>query len=242
MRRLLTALALIAVTIVAGQADVLANGDPASHVLPSREVFIPSDPSLCSLAGRRLDALTEATRRAGYPIKVGVIPTAEDLGTLYRLFGRAEAYARQLARELPPELFQKVRRGAARKRNRGGKGYRLLILMPGDLGIYNGGSKESRTLRRISVGSESTKEELARKAIEVVSKLSRMAGHRVRSPKPKAACPDIDVGSSSPPSSGSRPGSPSSVLIIAAPVAMLALALFLGVRGRRRADRGEAAG
>jgi hypothetical protein len=107
--RLLTAFALIAATFIAGEADVLANGDPASHVLPSREVFVPFDRSLCSPAGRRLDALTDATREAGYPIKVAVIPTAEDLGTLFRLYGRPQAYARQLASELPRELLNRDR-------------------------------------------------------------------------------------------------------------------------------------
>ena len=57
---------------------------PASHV-PAVAGRLRSfrGPSLCSTAGRRLTALTEATRKAGYPIKVAVIPTGKDLGTLY---------------------------------------------------------------------------------------------------------------------------------------------------------------
>lgn len=225
MRRLLTAFALLALTFVGSEGEVLANGDPASHVLPSREVFVPFDPSLCSAAGRRLDALTEETRKAGYPIKVAVIPTAEDLGTVYRLFGRPQEYARLLARELPSELFRE---------QEGRRSYRLLVLMPGGIALNKAGPKESRVLMRISVGPEASKEELARLAIEVVSRLSRAAGHRVASPRPKPECPDIEIDSSSSPSSDG--GSLGTVLIVVAPVAMLALALFFGARGRRRDD------
>jgi hypothetical protein len=208
------------VVFAGGGPRALANGDPASHVLPSREVFVPFDPSLCSPAGRRLDALTEATKSAGYPIKVAVIPTAEDLGTLFRLFGRPEAYARQLASELPPQLF---------RRGRGGR-YRLLVLMPDRIGLFNSSKRELRALRRLSADGES-REALVRSAIEIVSKLSRTAGHRVRDPRPKPPCPDTDLGS---PSGGSGSGWAGPVLIAVAPVAMLALAIFFGARGRRR--------
>jgi hypothetical protein len=101
--------------------------------------------------------------------------------------------------------------------------------MPGGVGLNKANPKESRALKRISVDSEAAKEELARLAIKVVSRLSRAAGRRVGSPKPKPECPDVDIGSSSSPSSDS--GSLGTVLIIIAPVAMLALALFLGRRG-----------
>jgi hypothetical protein len=215
---MLTAAAL-ALILVAAEEGALANGDPASHVLPSREVFVPFDPSLCSAAGRRLDALTEATRKAGYPIKVAVIPTGEDLGTLFRLFGRPQEYARVLASELPRKHFGR---------------YRLLVLMPGRAGLYNATPKESQALRRIvrrsqSDGADSSREALTRWAIDIVSKLSRTAGHRVASPKPKPACPDIELGS---PSSSSESGPWGAIGIGAVLVAMLALAWFLGARGR----------
>jgi hypothetical protein len=225
MRTAWMVFAMLAVSFAASDIEALANGDPASHVLRAREVFIPFDPSLCSPAGRRLDALTERTRRAGYPIKVAVIPTAEDLGTLYRLFGRPEVYARQLASELPPELFK-----APQERRR----YRLLVLMPGGTGLNKADSEEGRALKRVSVDPESTKEELAGLAIKLVSRLSRATGHRVAMPPPKPACPDIDIGS---PASGSHPDSGSglgTVAIVVAPIAMLALALYLGSRGRSR--------
>jgi hypothetical protein len=98
---------------------------------------------------------------------VAVIPTAEDLGTLFRLFGRPDAYARRLAGELPAPLFE-ARWGM--------RAYRLLVLMPGHAALNRSDSKEARALRRISVDSGATKDQLARLAIEALSRLSRAAG------------------------------------------------------------------
>jgi hypothetical protein len=221
-RRWLTALVLPA-TIAVCASDAFANGDPASHVLPSKEVFVPFDPSLCSADGRRLDSLTEATRKKGYPIKVAIIPTGEDLGTLFRLFGRPAEYARVLASELPPGLFERERRRPA---------YRLLVLMPGSAGLNKADRKETKVLKGSPVGEDASKEDLTRLAIALVSRLSRAAGKHAGSPRPKPACPDIDIGSSSSPSSGSGTAGP--VLIGVALVAMVGLALILAARSRAR--------
>jgi hypothetical protein len=219
MRRMLTGVTL-ALIFVAGEEGARANGDPASHVLPSREVFVPFDPSLCSAAGRRLDALTEAMRKAGYPIKVAVIPTGEDLGTLYRLFGRPQAYARVLARDLPRHAIE---------RRRGRRAYRLLVVMPGGLALNRSNDREARVLRRTAIDAEASREDLVRLSIDVVSTLSRATGHRVAAPKPKPACPDISI---SLPSSSSDSGPWGTVLIVVVVLAMVALAWFFGARGR----------
>lgn len=216
MRKPLIAFALLLAVV---SVEAFANGDPASHVLPSRDVFLPSDRAVCSAAGRRLEALTEASRKVGYPIKVAVIPTAEDLGTLFRLFGRPDKYARQLAVELPAELFEP---------EEGKRAYRLLILMPAGLGLEGASPKESRALERIRVAAK-TEAELTRLATRVVPRLARAAGSRVGRPRPKAECFEVDSSSSS--SSSSPVGT---ILIIVAPIAMLALALYIGSRGRSR--------
>jgi hypothetical protein len=215
MRSLLTVLALGLMFAVSG-ADALANGDPASHVLPTRDIFLPSQPLLCSPAARRLDAMTEATREAGYPVKVAVIAKPEDLGTLDRLFGRPEAYARQLELELPAEMFEP---------HEGRRGYRLLVLMPSGAGLNRADRRESRALERSSTEGASSEEELARLATTVVSRLARATGHGVRTPPPKAGCAGADSSSSS----GSGPWG--MIGIVAALLAMVGLAAFLGKRG-----------
>jgi hypothetical protein len=225
-RRLLAALALAA-TIVAGSSQALANGDPASHILPSKEVFVPFDPSLCSLDGRRLDSLTETSAQSGYPIKVAVVPTAEDLGTLYRLFGRPAEYARVLSRELPPGLFEREGRRPP---------YRLLVLMPGAAGLNQANEKEAAVVKGFAIDQKASKEELTRLAIGLVAKLAQTSGADVGKPKPKPPCPDIDIGNSSSSSPSSGSGSAGPVLIGVALAAMLALALVLASRGRRRGN------
>jgi hypothetical protein len=210
---------------VAVGTRALANGDPASHVLPSKEVFVPFDPSLCSKDGRRLDALTEATRRKRYPIKVAIIPTGEDLGTLFKLFGQPARYARVLSSELPPGLFEREGRRRA---------YRLLVLMPGSAGLNKADRNEAEVLKDFPLADDASKEELTRLAIPLVTRLARANGVRIGSPRPKPACPDIDIGSSSPSSSGSSAAGP--VLIGVAVAAMLGVAVFLGSRGRSRPD------
>jgi hypothetical protein len=221
-------LPLAATGVVSSPASI-ANGDPASHVVLTGDVFLPSEPVVCSVAGRRLEAMTEATRKAGYPVKVVVIPTAEDLGTLSMLFGRPEAYARQLELELPAEMFEPLD---------GRRGYRLLILMPAELGLNRAGPKEARALERFSVDAEATESELARLATGVVPRLARAAGFRVAKPRPKPECSDVDSSSSD--SGSSSPVD--SILIFVAPVAMVALALYLGSRSRARRDAGAEGG
>jgi hypothetical protein len=208
---------VLVLTVLATPADAVANGDHASHVLNSVDAFIPFDPSLCSDAGRRLDALTEATAEAGYPIKVAVIPTQRELGTAYELFGRPRAYARLLKGELPAELFRK--QGTRRA-------YRLLVLMPGRAALDRAGRKESRALRGISIAEDADTDELARVGLRAVSRLSRAGGHPVANVSPKPPCPDIDLD----PSSSSGPWG--AIGIAAAVVAMVGLAVFLGSRGR----------
>jgi hypothetical protein len=160
--------------------------------------------------------------RKRYPIKVAIIPTAEDLGTLSQLFGRPAEYARVLAGELPPELFEREGRRPA---------YRLLVLMPGAAGLNKADRREAAVLKDSPVGEDAGKEELTRLAIPLVTKLARARGVRAGSPKPKPACPDIDIGASAPSSSSSGAAGP--VLIGVAVAAMVGLAVFLGSRGRR---------
>jgi hypothetical protein len=211
---LLTFLLLLGGSYASFETLARANGDPASHVVPTRDVFLPSEPVVCSLAGRRLEAVTEATRKAGYPVKAVVIPTPEDLGTLRRLFGRPEAYARQLELELPAEMFEPLD---------GKRGYRLLILMPGGLGLNRADQRESRVLERIGAEGTASEEELARLATRAILQLARATGHGFRKPPPKSQC----VGTAS-----SDSGSLGAIAIGAVVVAMLALAWFLGRRGR----------
>ncbi len=77
----------------------LADGDPASDVLLGQNVFLPYSP-ISQTMERRLYAICDAARQAGYPIRIALIAARTDLGVVPALFGRPQAYARFLSSEL----------------------------------------------------------------------------------------------------------------------------------------------
>lgn len=77
----------------------LADGDPASDVLLGQNVFLPYSP-ISQVLERRLYAVCDAARQAGYPLRIALIAAKSDLGVVPALFGRPEAYARFLSAEL----------------------------------------------------------------------------------------------------------------------------------------------
>src|SRR6266436_5695014 len=96
---------------------VLADGDPASDVLPVQNTFTPYPPPVGAQA---LAASVQKVYESGHRVKVAVIATRQDLGSIPSLFGKANAYARFLGTEL-------------------GAFYAgpLLIVMPSGFGIYD---------------------------------------------------------------------------------------------------------
>src|SRR5437588_283728 len=73
-------------------APALADGDPASDYLPLQGYYTP----YAGVSKPLTDALAEVvkeTRAAGYPIKVAVIASPTDLGSVPNLFGQPQQYA-----------------------------------------------------------------------------------------------------------------------------------------------------
>jgi hypothetical protein len=99
-------------------ATALADGDPASDVLPVQNTFTPYPPPANAAA---LAASVQKVFESGHRLRVAVIVTRRDLGSIPSLFGKANAYARFLGQEL-------------------GAFYAgpLLIVMPSGFGIYDG--------------------------------------------------------------------------------------------------------
>jgi hypothetical protein len=74
-------------------STALANGDPASDVLATRDVFVPGEfnsvPPTGLLPSNRvaqLRALVADSRAHGYRIKVALISSPSDLGLVYQLW------------------------------------------------------------------------------------------------------------------------------------------------------------
>jgi hypothetical protein len=77
-----------------------ADGDPASDVLASQPLFLPQDAGVSARDSAQLNALLTAASHAGYPIKVAVVASRADLGSVTALWNQPQSYARFLAQEL----------------------------------------------------------------------------------------------------------------------------------------------
>jgi protein SCO1/2 len=163
------AAATVVIAVACGHATgARADGDPASDFLYSQSIFVPADAGVPAPQQARLTALVNESRAAGFPIKVAIVSSVTDLGSVGALWHHPQSYARFLGAELA-------------------QGYRgpLLIVMPNGFGI-SGRSVPPRAaavLARIRVSPEA----LATSAIDAVERLAAAAGHPLRPPSVAAA-------------------------------------------------------
>jgi hypothetical protein len=151
VRRGLIALALLLVVAPAAVAD----GDPASDTLLTRDVFLPY-PAPSAAAASALAREVRTSYARGFRIKVAVIATESDLGSVPSLFNRPSDYAKFLGHEL--DLYYAGP---------------LLIVMPAGYGIYDGGrstAAERKVLTGLRTGGSSA-DDLTQGAATVVRKL-----------------------------------------------------------------------
>jgi hypothetical protein len=169
MRRALVAAALIVACALAGNAR--ADGDPASDYLLATKVFLPFDMKVSKERQNELISFVEATNRSGYPIRVAVIGSSYDMGSVVSLWRKPRTYARFLAAELQ-FVYAK----------------RLLIVMPNGFGVSWKGhavDREYAVLSKIPI--DESPAGLVDAAQAAVSKLAAAAGVEVAAP---AARPD----------------------------------------------------
>jgi hypothetical protein len=160
----LAASALVALVPPLASAD----GDPASDYLLGQNVFLPFDVKIPATKGNQLAQLLANAKRAGFPIRVAVIGTRYDMGSVTVLYGKPKQYARFLGTEL-----KFIYRG------------RLLVVMPNGFGYSVGGRPApSRPIAELAPpGHDGTK--LANGAITAVQRLAAAQGIRLVLPKAK---------------------------------------------------------
>ncbi len=112
--------ALVAVALGAGAFAPIAraDGDPASDYLVGRQVFLSSLSTVASPAQRDLLATVQAANRGGFAVRVAIISSDYDLGSITALWRKPSIYARFLGLELSSTF----------------KG-RLLVVMPNGFGF-----------------------------------------------------------------------------------------------------------
>jgi len=128
---------LVAVALLAAPAAALADGDPASDYLITQRVFLPFDTKVPTADAEHLQGLVRDAARQGYPIRVALIGSDYDLGSVTVLWKQPQRYARFLGIEL--SFIHKSP---------------LLVVMPKGMGFYwdgRGSKAEEALLAKIPV-------------------------------------------------------------------------------------------
>ena len=141
MRRLSLVAALAAVALLA-PAAARANGDPASDVLLTDQVFLPFEAPISKSAQNDLRKTVDEANKKHFKIRVAVIAFTSDLGTAVSLWKHPQSYSEFLGKEI---AF--VYTGP------------LLISMPSGFGFYDEGRRvasEKQVLAKLKPGSTPT--------------------------------------------------------------------------------------
>lgn len=165
-RRLLVAAIAALALLAAAPRPALADGDPASDVLLLQDDYVPYQPQLSAPLQSGLAHVLKEARSAGYPIKVAVIASPQDLGAVPNLFAQPQQYATFLAQEI-----------AFNSRTP------LIVVMPQGYGLTNAGGGAASALRGLGAPGTSGADALGRSAIEAVLRVARAGGHPVAAPK-----------------------------------------------------------
>ena len=168
-------LALAAVMTGATAGTARADGDPASDVLLTDNVFLSYQSPYGSAEGRVLEGLAKEAKRQRFPMRVAVITQIADLGAIGGLYGKAQRYADFLASEI---TF--VYRGT------------LVVAMngkPGGFGVHGPGATPAarRALARMKLPhTPLTAAELARLAATAMQRVAAASGHHLSAPSDAA--------------------------------------------------------
>lgn len=203
----------LALALALPSAPALADGDPASDILPSQDAYYPYTPPVSRPLVTALNGLLRKLRAEGFPMKVALIESEGDMGSYANLFNSPQRYADLLASELPTQPDKKVT-----------DAFHLLVVMPGGFGGEHLGDGVNRALDPVRIDVAAGSDGLARAAIEAVARLAGVNGHPTPVP-PEAAAPGA---------SSSGAGGGSGVLLVVGAVVLVALAAGAGVALRRR--------
>jgi len=204
--RLLAVAAIVALGLGLGAASVRADGDPASDVLAFQSLFLPFDVPFTG--ERQLEGELAAAARAGFPIRVALINSVTDLGTVTALWGEPSHYAAYLGSELSIVFHGQV-----------------LVVMPNGFGLYASHEPPAGEVRALeALPAAGRGADLTRGAIAAVRRLAQGAG--VRLPGVIAAAPA--------PAPAAAPGSGDAGPLTAFVAGLIAIALAWGASLRAR--------
>ena len=150
--------AILALACAWHAAPARADGDPASDVLATQALFLPQDAAATPTQRAQLTAALQSAARRGYPIRVALVASRADLGSVTALWRQPETYARFLGEELAY-----VHKGP------------LLVVMPNGFGLTQLGRPLPGRATLGALGGPGAG--LAGAAITAVRQLAAAAGH-----------------------------------------------------------------
>lgn len=205
-RTTLLAALLVALAVGVLASTARADGDPASDYLLGQKVFFPFDAKFPGKQQAEFAGLVEAANRAGFKIRVALIASSYDMGSITSLYRRPRTYARFLGAELSFIYKQ-----------------RLLVVMPNGFGFNwpkHAPEPAYAVLAKIPIKSGSAG--LLAAARTAVQQLAAAAGIKVAAPTHVTT-------------TGQRNADDRLIITVAAVAALLAaVAVRLALRRRRR--------
>ena len=146
-----------------------ADSDPASDTLLLQDVFLPIEPPMPPAYASAIRSMAASMKKAGYPLKVAIIATPNDLGLVPQLFGKPQSYAPYLGREID---FQKKNS--------------LLVVMPAGYGTNDMLPNVANSIKGLPAPGASL-DSIGKGTLTAMGKISVAAGHPVPVPKVKAS-------------------------------------------------------
>jgi hypothetical protein len=168
MTRVCALFAGLSLLAAAAPATALADGDPASDVLITDTVYFPYQPPTAANA-TKLRKVVTATRKAGQPVRVAVIQSPQDLGSVANLYGHPREYARLLSQELGNPVEPQAQ----------GHREELIVVMPAGYGTSGVPPAVDRKLRNVELPANADPDELTEAAGYGVQELAAATGHPV---------------------------------------------------------------
>ena len=209
MRRALAIAGLVAALVMPSAAQ--ADGDPASDVLLLQDVYLPYQPVVPKPVADALTRTVKQLHSSGFPLKVAVIASTTDLGTVPQFLGRPGPYAAFLESEIK---FNKAKP--------------LLVVMGAGYGTAAVPPNVAAAVAGVPKPKSGSSDDLGRGAIDAVLKVAAATGH----PLPK---PRLPAASSS---GGGGGGGTSPAIIFGVPVLLLAIGgVLAAIRARQSGDR-----
>ena len=145
-------------------------------MLATQALFLPQDAGATPAQRARLTALLQRAARSGHPVRVALIASPSDLGSVTALWRQPETYARFLGQEL---AF--VHKGP------------LLVVMPNGFGLTRLGRPLPGQAALTGLGAPGPGAGLATAAVTAVQRLAAAAGHPL--PVPSVQAPSAGASS-----------------------------------------------